>query len=212
MSSKSNWLTKSLKNFDFLGQGINFTINNEPHLKTVCGGVLRLILYILGIFLFFFFGEDFLFKKNPQIYYEIKESSESLTFNFSANDFFFALRFENIDGLKLDISEYFHVESINEKVLNEESSVLVLEKTKIPLIPCSNINFDSSTENRFKELNKSDYLCPQIEKGKNMTISGNWDRNNKTVSIVDIKLKLCLSLDNKSKKNCKNYKKFSTKF
>jgi len=77
-SSKSNWITKKFKEFDFLGEGISFTIENQPHLKTVCGGILRLLLYLIGIFLAFYFGKDFIGRKNPQVYYEVKESLEPM--------------------------------------------------------------------------------------------------------------------------------------
>jgi len=145
MSSKSNWITNKLKNLDFLGEGINFTIHNEPHLKTVCGGVLQVILYLIGIFLAFYFGRDFISRKNPQVYFELKSSINVINMTYKSEDFFFAVHLENYLGENLDVSEFINI--LIENTL----------KTKyIPMFRCSNMTFDQETEYFFQKRNKSE--------------------------------------------------------
>jgi hypothetical protein len=201
----STWLTKKLKNLDILGEGINFTINNQPQFKTV--GFLRLSLIILGIFLFFFFGRDFVFKKNQKIYYEIKESLKPLEFTYTANDFFFTIRCINTYYRTVDISDYFHLEASYYKYTKNATNVTIRE-INVPLVKCSEITFDKQTENFFKNLYKTEFFCPKFNIGDNINIIGNWNDFTDIVFSMEIKLKICLNFENNTATNCKNYKKF----
>ncbi len=146
-SSKSNWVTKQLKGLDFLGEGLNFTIENRPHLKTVSGGVLRVFLYLLGIFFFIYFGRDFISRTNPQVYYEVKESLKPLNFTYTANDFFFAIRFANKDQEYVDLSDYFHLIATYDQMTATSDTEYNHQRKNIPMVRCTDNNFDSKTEN-----------------------------------------------------------------
>jgi len=170
-SSHSNWMTNKLKNFDFLGEGINFTIHNEPHLKTVCGGILRVILYLIGIFLAFYFGKDFIGKKNPQVYFEVKNSLELVNITYTAEDFFFAVHFENFLGKNIDVSDYFYISATLNEYKNSES-IYTLKTTDIPMVRCTNMTFDDDTEEFFKKRNEKEYYCPVVLKESPITVFG----------------------------------------
>jgi len=211
MSSKSNWISNKLKNFDFLGEGITFRIHKEPHLKTVCGGVLRVILYLMAIFLAFFFGNDFIGKKNPQIYFELKNSLETMNLTYHANEFFFAVRFENSLGKSIDVSDYFHIKATHNHYINNKA-VYTLKSKDIPMVLCSNITFDKETEKFFQKVNKTQFFCPLIKKDSEITISGNFEDLEGDVTSINLHFDLCLNIENNANQNCRNYNKLFNEY
>ncbi len=211
MSSKSNCIANKIKQFDFLGEGINFSIHNQPYLKTVCGGILRLFLYLIGLFLAFYFSKDFINRTNPSVDFEVKETSMPLNFTFTASDFFFAIKFENAKSQNIDVSDYFHIVADHDtfKINNTE---YIIERKNIPMVRCSEIKFDADTEKFFqKENNDKDDFCHLIKNNSEVTISGNFEHFF-DIRTTNIKLKLCLDINNKQNKKCKNYKKFFNEF
>lgn len=71
-----------LKQIDFLGNPISFTINNQGIFKTILGGLLSMILYISYVYFFINFGMDFIFKLNPSVYYETKIQKPNPNYSF----------------------------------------------------------------------------------------------------------------------------------
>jgi len=65
-----------IKTKDFLGESINFSILNQPYFQTIAGGLISILIYFLYLFFFYYFGEDFLFMKNPNTFSLIKARNE----------------------------------------------------------------------------------------------------------------------------------------
>jgi len=211
MSSESSWITKKLKSLDHLGHGINFTINEQPHLQTVCGGILRIILYLIGLYLAYFFGKDFLYKTNPQVDFEVKESLVPMNFTYTATDFIFAIKFDDSFLKNIDVSEYFHILATMD-TYSKVNSEFSLETKNIPMVRCTDLKYDSNTEDFFKkESIYKTFFCPLLTKGSEITISGNFEHFFE-INTINIKLNLCLDINNKKNKNCKNYKKFFNEY
>jgi len=205
--SQSNWITNKLKSLDHLGHGINFTIHNQPHLQTVCGGILRIIIYLIGLFLAYFFGQDFIQKTNPQVDFEIKETLLPINFTYKANDFIFAIKFENTLHKNINVSDYFHIITTLDtyKIVNSE---YILESKNIPMVRCNDMKYDEEIESFFSKVSKyKQYFCPLIAKDTEITINGNFEHLF-DINTINLKLNLCLNVENKTNKNCKNYKKF----
>lgn len=57
-----------IRNIDFLGNDINFSINNNDTFPTILGGFISFILYFLYIWLFSLFAEDLIYRKSPTGY------------------------------------------------------------------------------------------------------------------------------------------------
>jgi len=210
-SHHSNWITKKLKNFDHLGHGLNFTIHDQPHLQTVCGGIMRVILYLIGIYLAYFFGKDFIYKTNPQVDFEVKESLVPINFNYKAKNFIFAIKFENTLHKNIDVSDYFHLLATLDtyKIVNSE---YILESKNIPMVRCNDMKYDEEIESFFQKVSKyKQYFCPLITKDTEITVSGNFEHFF-DVQTINISLNLCLDVGNKTNKKCKNYKKFFNEY
>src|SRR5690348_13890779 len=54
-----------LASIDMFGEQMIFTIQGNSALKSNFGGLFTILLAIIGVFMFFFMGQSFIFKKNP---------------------------------------------------------------------------------------------------------------------------------------------------
>lgn len=56
-------ILSTIKKIDFLGEGMNFSINKKPIFQTVAGGLISILIYILYAYFSYFFGSDIILKK-----------------------------------------------------------------------------------------------------------------------------------------------------
>ena len=65
-------IEKIITCLDVFGQGINLTIDKQTKSKTFFGGLLSILLSIFVASMFYFYGDDFFYKTNPQTSNEIQ--------------------------------------------------------------------------------------------------------------------------------------------
>jgi len=83
-----------LTKIDMYGSKLNFTLNNQPSLKSIYGGMLTILKFFIYIVLFIFFAKDFYLKINPRVISEKNYLAESAInkFNLTNNTFLFAIK------------------------------------------------------------------------------------------------------------------------
>lgn len=204
------------KSFDFLGQEIKFSINKEPIFKSVFGGLLSLCLYCLYVVMFYFFGKNLIFKRNPNHYYESK-IIEYQTINFTNNNLLFMVRIENEEEETLDYSEYLYpVLTYWEMKYDRKTKIREKVYYDVKLTNCRNKNFSEEiiAKDFLDDFNKGMFLCPDItdlaKKNKGF-IKGNWETQ--YMSFYSFSFDFCITeFDETSNQNnltnCKNHTKF----
>jgi hypothetical protein len=60
-------LTRIIKNIDLFGQGIELRIDKFSKSKTIIGGLLTIIMFLMLLFMFYITSEDVFNKTNPNI-------------------------------------------------------------------------------------------------------------------------------------------------
>ena len=57
----------NIKEMDNFAEPIGFHWNNNDNFKTPCGGCFRILLILLMAFVFYYYGEQFVLAKNPNL-------------------------------------------------------------------------------------------------------------------------------------------------
>ena len=191
-----------IKTQDYLGESINFSINNQSSFKTVAGGYLSISIYILYIYLFYLFGFDFLFHKNPNVYSQMKTMNNGSIpiMKVTKDDFIFAIRFEDNTGKVFNFEDYFYMDLVYKRNhYNKTSQKFESEGINIDLVNCDKYpkKFEKIPNSVF---NISTFNCPDFNKFNNdLQLGGYWEDNE--VSFLRFKLKLC---KDKEMKICKS--------
>ena len=84
----------AIKTLDLFGPQIYFTINGKEKFKTVFGGFISLFVYCLYVGLFILFGQDMLFRLNPNVTLEYLMPEEQENYRIT-NQTFIAWRLES---------------------------------------------------------------------------------------------------------------------
>jgi len=100
-----------LKRIDSFGNKIEFSINNNSTFQTVSGGFLTILILYLYFFFFYFFGLDLFYKKNPNVYSQIKPINDKGSIPkiiLNSTEFIFGIRLEDIYANKIDMENYVY--------------------------------------------------------------------------------------------------------
>jgi len=193
-------ITHMFKSFDFLGPSINFTIKESPNFKSVVGGFLSLIIYILYLFFFGLFGKDMIYKLNPTV------SSESLKpdtiENYTiTNETFFAFRFEDSEDRPQNISNMlsyaFSLDTKDNMISTNTTSIY------LNLTSCNNTQFASDIRNN--HMKPEEWIFINFENVYNKTLIRSVNSPQNTVLTFEIYI--CDYDDNNVRKNCKDFRK-----
>lgn len=211
-----NYIISNSKALDFLGENISFTINKKNTFKTVMGGFLSSVLYLLYMTMFYYFGRELYKKSNPIISYEEKITPEPQTIEFNQTHFIFGVRIENEDNKYFNHSKYLHANLIY-WVLNTSDSTKN-EWKNIPLRSCADLHFriEENHKSFFESINKSEWLCPDINNFGKVNLTGDWEDT--IIKYFEFKFSFCedvgVQYNEKENRNlthatnCKDYKEF----
>ena len=163
---------KTLKSLDFMGDPMNFKINQSESFKTVFGGLLSFMIYLSFLYFFYLFGNDFIFKTNPTGYTKtefFQNGTEKLS--LKNETFFIALRLEDYYVKPLNFNEFpsldFAYHEYNQKTFESK-------RTPLPAVKCNTLNLTAANiEPGIFDL--STYICPDFSKISTKSIYGDWN-------------------------------------
>jgi len=192
-----------IKAQDFLGERINFSINNQSNFQTVVGGFICIFIYVLYVIFFYYFGIDFLFKENPNTTYQLKDlyHGNSLKLvNITNDNFLFAIRFEDYYGNPVEIEEYSYPAIFirNETYIDKNKTTTESDK-ELKLVNCRRYQ-EFFNENSNSIYNLTEWKCPDFTKSEDsVQLGGYWDDR----SVLSLKLELRFCTKNNTN-DCKN--------
>ena len=184
------------KHIDIFGTKFHFLTYKKYKFKTLIGGIITLITYILAFIIIFFLEEDFFFRKNPSYTFsQYGASYEKI--NLSKEKVLIAFRLEDKNGLKIDenniiypmIYYYSSIADSNGKYHNN------YKEEYIPYRKCKKSDFYDNEDLISKY---GDLYC--IDWG-NTTFGGNWD--NDFLYYFEIRLFYCKNGESFSFNNSK---------
>ena len=162
---------KLLLNCDIFGLQYQFLRDGNIKKKTKIGVLLTIIYLIIVIALFFGFGIDLYTRKNPKVSFNsvIKSYEEK---NLTNNQFFFAYRIENINGIQVMDDSIINLNLMNFKYeMVDGEWQIVKANWDLPNTRCSNI-LNISEKERYYNISLKNWFCIDFN---NQTMGGNWD-------------------------------------
>lgn len=150
-----------LRDIDFLGGNINFSVNKSTKLKSNLGGFFTIFLGIIIGLLLFGFGRDFFKRQNPIVIRSVNIPDDYQFINMTTKEISFAIRFEDFDGnaIKNDRAFYLGGQYFYQK-MKEDGEWDILEE-EIEFRECDSSDFPEGPFNS-DEVAK-DYMCPKFD-------------------------------------------------
>lgn len=190
-----------LQSLDYMGNSINFTINSNDTFKTIFGGLVSFLMYILTAYLFITFGQNYIYKLNPSGYSQIVPSSSKniKPLNLTENEFVMGFQVYDMNWKVINLTDYYHTIFYLRKVtFDRKKNEFVNSRTKINPVPCSELKLHESVHKGHIDL--KGFMCPDFRpyKDQKPNIHGNFDSDE--FSIIEFFVRPC---DEKSA-NCKN--------
>ncbi len=162
MEEKHNLLINFTKSVDILGMTPQFLVEDKIKYKTVCGGFLSIILYILTICAFFFFGEELYLKQDPKITVSNSYDSIPRSFNLTKNNFNFIIGILGGNDNEL----YIDPQIYNIKIGFYQYNYFIKPNGKLEYIEKKDI-FD------LEKCSKHELFCYDSDIFGNITLAGN---------------------------------------
>lgn len=215
------FLLSLIKKADYLGPTVQFTIRKESNFKTSFGGIVSILLILIYVSMFIYFGGEFYNRENPNVFSQINypKPKEKLAFEINNENFQLAyylhkgsLSYKDLSPDDFTIKAY-HVEIVNITRLSKP------KKTELSFTLCSeSLNKTSSFKNFYSQIdnsNKKNLYCVQFpEYSENSYVPNNLNNytNNTFVEYNSLKMqgslrnfpfsflnfKLLLKLNNKT--------------
>ena len=189
---------KFFKIFDSFGLSIDFTIiQSSRKYKTAFGGILSIAIGIIWIILFFNFGQNCFYKRNPTGYSQLlpTEANANSALNLTENSFIYGFQLKNEDWKLIHFEEYFHaIFSFRENIYRDD--ILTINRTILKVIPCDQVKMDKKID--LNNYNLSLFYCPDFSNVKGKTLGGYID--NGLYTNMEFNLRLC----DENNSNCKN--------
>jgi len=162
---------QNIKLLDIIGKEIQFKIENSETYKTALGGFLTILLGVISLISLWFFGNDIIYKTNPQFLSKDLYLDEYEFHVLNNTNFFFAIRFTDYDGLFIEDPRFLVPKFKYEYyVLNDETGELEPKVSDYYEITtkCSVEHIDNET---LQSEILWTYWCVDL---KNLTIGGDW--------------------------------------
>jgi hypothetical protein len=154
-ANKSSKSKSMLYEIDLFSENIIFTFNGESTLKTKAGVFATLLLISIGIFMFFFMGQSFFFKKDPLSIYSSKVLDKANFLDTSTDKrMFLAFRIRTTKNLTLD-GKYFNVVA----TIFRPNKGSVTFNTPISLIECEKMSGLNKTYLENLGLLRNNFYC-----------------------------------------------------
>jgi len=96
----------AIKNLDVIGSEFKFKIEGGK-LKTFIGGVITLVLLVISIITFLYFGQDLYLRVNPKYYTKQARTTEYPVKTLNSSQLFFAFAIKDQDNNPIDDQSYF---------------------------------------------------------------------------------------------------------
>lgn len=192
-----------LENIDLLGSTFTFKLNSKDTHKTKVGGCLTILLFLIWIFLFVLFGQNYFYKTNPNGFMELIPNSET-DGKLKLDNYHFLMSFtiQNDKGKVIPFDEYFHAMFFVTRT-TFIGGEYIKKRTKLKTISCADIDIRENIDK--KSFNLNSYICPDFS-GKHIELFGNFDDYNSTM------IEFFLSVCDENNSNCKspeNIKEFA---
>ena len=193
-------LYQLLESIDVYGEPFTFSIFKQENFKTVIGGIMSIFTFLGFIFSFVYFGQDFIFRKNPSYlnqkitldkYPEYTINNSNLVAAFDIND--------NNGNPIQDFERFLTIQVVNNvfETITPTIGLPYLNQTvyNLNLMNCSNYDFQSMRMVLKKDLNLSQ--CINFE---NIKLGGYFDSN--TIKQINVNVKPCINNTLINKNNC----------
>jgi len=203
-----------LRKVDIFGMKFGFTIHKEEKYKTALGGILTLCTLTLIAIFTIFFGQDFYYKKNPNVY---QSSFIPEKYNpplvLTPENFTFAWRIEGFDKSTVDFTNIIYPVTSSFQFRRNENGMQLTNLNFLEPTKCSAENTKMEAFTKFNNI--SDWYCIDVKNG-NSTLGGFFDGD--YVNAFNVLLFLCsnpYAPYNPNIKNCtttEEFEKFTFKY
>lgn len=138
-----------LEEIDIYGQKFSFLIFNHYHFHSIISITLTILVSIISIFLLYFLGEDFFFRKNPKTLESTAIRDSGFMINLTQTTYFSAWRLEDAFGNEINYKNIIYPLLMYYNSTSQEYETISNEKCDINNIPKSILNLDIINYNCF---------------------------------------------------------------
>lgn len=170
-----NWnLSRMIKRLDIFGHKQTFRINNKSEHRSVCGGIVSVVFIICALIFIAINFIYFITRSNVSLIFTHKILDKNPFVNLTQLQFNFAFTIlyerNSSDALQEVAKDFLDINL--ELIQWEGEGVHDINKTNIPLKPCTEADFYNVKPDIFR-LNEIDkMLCPNLTKEANFSLSG----------------------------------------
>jgi hypothetical protein len=180
-----------IKACDLFGETIQLNLKGHHNIKTVYGGMITILIFILLAGATWLMGNDMFYKEQPTTAIQEISYKQRPFFNLNRNNFPIAFCLQRYDQTVWDIKQYFKMEVLDWKAFNTNTTSAV--KT-YEFENCTNEHFPKLDDEYLTIAGVRNYYCL---KDQNITIGGYWD--NPYVEYAVFRIKMC---QNDTKTTC----------
>jgi hypothetical protein len=168
---------------DIFGQSIQLRINKQTKSKTLFGGILSILMFLLLFAFFYYNAQDVIYKTNPQISIEQQINTNFSAINLDKNSFPMSFALTNYGNYPVHLPRYFTYSIVLNYGLTTEEN---LKEIKLNWTNCTKDFFPLISEYEYEKLQINNYFC--IE-NQNLTLSGSW--NTDYIKFLKLSVMLC---------------------
>jgi hypothetical protein len=185
-----------IRQFDLLGSKPTFLIQKEVTFKTVIGGILSTIMFILALTMFFILGKELFLLRNPESNYVEKIENSPRQFNIDFQNFNLYIGIEDKNGVFYYDYQIYTLEAF--RFVSYPNSTKIM--TPLPLVKCTLEAFNPVNKEIYLQSNPPAVWCLNSTEIKNLSIKGTF--GNDFFSGLTFTLSQCRN--STISKNCKS--------
>lgn len=180
-------LTRIIKNIDLFGQGIELRIEKFSKSKTIIGGLLTIIMFLMLLFMFYITSEDVFNKTNPNISVEQQVNKELLPIILDKNTFPLSFSLMMNGNYAIYKPSYF---SYFISIRYGKTTDPALTEDFYNITQCRKEFFPRVSQEDYDKLNMNQNFCVEDQ---NITLAGGW--NSDYISYLSLRIAMCTGSD-----------------
>jgi hypothetical protein len=129
-----------LSKVDLFGYWPNMEVRRSTTYKTNFGAILSILIVLTIIYVIWYFGNEIIFKKKPNLITTLYNDADPLRINLTDENFVLALGLQNPD-YSLYINESIYYLDVQHIIVSRGDNGLEVSTAAIDIIPCNRKNF-----------------------------------------------------------------------
>jgi len=188
MNNTKTSFSSLIEKLDLFGISYNFQLDNQEKYKTLKGGLISIMFYLITLILFIGFGQNLYERKNPKVSLSSMIGDYERT-SINNKNFTLAFRIENYDGLQLNNNSIAFSEVVfRHYEMGADGQMTLQNKVKnqsLTYRKCSEMEDTPEKERRYN-ISLQTWNCINFN---NFTFGGFWD--GKFIYSITISTKPC---------------------